>query len=195
MKRWKYFNFNLLFSPNPLHSGWHFRRSGLKLCLWVKLYVDKEYLLFYQYPCVLKIKITCAGILTMSFAVSILITILVLALVCGILYLVWKRRKGREGKKTQSKIRRKAMVSNCTFSSYSQLLCGEVDSDLESTFDKTLIIFHQRRLHQVVFFQFCQTRKTLIVGGGNAQSRQKKTGFFPPISSYMSSTYHYHSTE
>jgi len=50
------------------------------------------------------------GILTMSFAVSILITILVLALVCGILYLVWKRRKGREGKKTQSKIRRKAMV-------------------------------------------------------------------------------------
>ena len=155
MKRWKYFNFNLLFSPNPLHSGWHFRRSGLKLCLWVKLYVDKEYLLFYQYPCVLKIKITCAGILTMSFAVSILITILVLALVCGILYLVWKRRKGREGKKTQSKIRRKAMVSNCTFSSYSQLLCGEVDSDLESTFDKTLIIFHQRRLHQVVFFQFC----------------------------------------
>ena len=195
MKRWKYFNFNLLFSPNPLHSGWHFRRSGLKLCLWVKLYVDKEYLLFYPYPCVLKIKITCAGILTMSFAVSILITILVLALVCGILYLVWKRRKGREGKKTQSKIRRKAMVSNCTFSSYSQLLCGEVDSDLESTFDKTLIIFHQRRLHQVVFFQFCQTRKTLIVGGGNAQSRQKKTGFFPPISSYMSSTYHYHSTE
>ena len=195
MKRWKYFNFNLLFSPNPLHSGWHFRRSGLKLCLWVKLYVDKEYLLFYPYPCVLKIKITCAGILTMSFAVSILITILVLALVCGILYLVWKRRKGREGKKTQSKIRRKAMVSNCTFSSYSQLLCGEVDSDLESTFDKTFIIFHQRRLHQVVFFQFCQTRKTLIVGGGNAQSRQKKTGFFPPISSYMSSTYHYHSTE
>ena len=195
MKRWKYFNFNLLFSPNPLHSGWHFRRSGLKLCLWVKLYVDKEYLLFYQYPCVLKIKITCAGILTMSFAVSILITILVLALVCGILYLVWKRRKGREGKKTQSKIRRKAMVSNCTFSSYSQLLCGEVDSDLESTFDKTFIIFHQRRLHHVVFFQFCQTRKTLIVGGGNAQSRQKKTGFFPPISSYMSSTYHYHSTE
>ena len=164
MKRWKYFNFNLLFSPNPLHSGWHFRRSGLKLCLWVKLYVDKEYLLFYPYPCVLKIKITCAGILTMSFAVSILITILVLALVCGILYLVWKRRKGREGKKTQSKIRRKAMVSNCTFSSYSQLLCGEVDSDLESTFDKTLIIFHQRRLHQVVFFQFCQTRKTVIVG-------------------------------
>ena len=157
----------------------------------------EEYLLFYSYPFILKIKIssTCAGILTMSFAVSILITILVLALVCGILYLVWKRRKGREGKKTQSKIRRKAMVSNCTFSSYSQLLCGEVDSDLESTFDKTLIIFHQRRLHQVVFFQFCQTRKTLIVGGGNAQSRQKKTGFFPPISSYMSSTYHYHSTE
>ena len=67
----------------------------------------------------------------MSFAVSILITILVLALVCGILYLVWKRRKGREGKKNQSKIRRKAMVTNCTFSS-SQLSCGEVDSDLGS---------------------------------------------------------------
>ena len=45
MKRWKYFNFNLLFPPNPLHSGWHFRRSGLKLCLWVKLYVDTDYLL------------------------------------------------------------------------------------------------------------------------------------------------------
>ena len=68
----------------------------------------------------------------MSFAVSILITILVLALVCGILYLVWKRRKGREGKKNQSKIRRKAMVSNCTFSS-SQLSYGEVDSDLGFT--------------------------------------------------------------
>ena len=45
MKRWKYFNFNLLFPPNPLHSGWHFRRSGLKLCLWVKLYMDTDYLL------------------------------------------------------------------------------------------------------------------------------------------------------
>ena len=193
MKRWKYFNFNLLFSPNPLHSGWHFRRSGLKLCLWVKLYVDKEYLLFYPYPCVLKIKITCAGILTMSFAVSILITILVLALVCGILYLVWKRRKGREGKKTQSKIRRKAMVSNCIFSP-SQLLCGEVDFDLESNSNQTFITFHQRKQHHVIFFQFSQTRKTVIVGG-NLLYRQKETGFFPPISSYMSSTYHYHSTE
>ena len=90
----------------------------------------------------------------MSFAVSILITILVLALVCGILYLVWKRRKGREGKKAQSKIRRKAMVSNCTFSSY-QLLCGEVDFDLESNSNQT-ITFHQRRQHHVIFFQFCQ---------------------------------------
>ena len=155
----------------------------------------EEYLLFYSYPFILEIKIssTCAGILTMSFAVSILITILVLALVCGILYLVWKRRKGREGKKTQSKIRRKAMVSNCTFSSY-QLLCGEVDFDLESNSNQTFITFHQRRLHHVIFFQFSQTRKTVIVGG-NLLYRQKETGFFPPISSYMSSTYHYHSTE
>ena len=160
MKRWKYFNFNLPFPPNPLHSGWHFRRSGLKLCLWVELYVDTDYLLSISFILWIQINSTCAGILTMSFAVSILITILVLALVCGILYLVWKKRKGREGKKNQSKIRRKAMVTNCTFSS-SQLSCGEVDSDLGSLPIKLPLLFIKEKnlLHHVIFSQIFSSNK------------------------------------